>query len=126
MKRLWVAIALLAICFGIGIYEYSAVSKNEQKITQIIESAENYISKKEYKNAYNMSRYALTQWENESKNLNVFLLHSDILVVTENLHTLCEYAQDKNADEFVKICDKTIRQLHSLKESELPLIENLL
>lgn len=126
MKRLWVAIFLLVICFSTGIYEYSAVSKNQMKIAQIIDNAENYISNKEYKEAYNMSRYALIQWENECRILNVFLIHSDTSAVTENLNALCEHAQNKNVDEFAHISDKTKRQLHSLKESELPLFENVL
>lgn len=126
MKRIWVALTLLLICFSIGIIEYSVVNANQQRITQILDSAQTYISNREYKKGHNVCKYALVQWENEKKTLNTFLVHGDVETVSDNISLLCLYAQNKDAKNFSLVLDTTKRQLLCLKESELPLFENIL
>lgn len=126
MKRIWVAISLIIIALVTGITEFCVVKNSYDKYTKLLDTAEDYISRKEYKKALDVCTYTLKEWEDNEKTLNLFLLHSRVDEVTEDIEQLCEYAQNKERTMFSSTCVKAKRQLQHLKMSELPLIENIM
>lgn len=126
MKRIWVAVSLLVIALSFGIAEFTIVNKNYEKFVAMLDSAEIHISNREYKKAYEVCTNTLEQWEETEKTLNLFLLHSKVDEVTEDISQMCEYAQNKETALFSSTYAKTKRQLLHLKMSELPLIENIM
>lgn len=126
MKRIWVALSLIALALTLGIVEMCIVSNSYSKYNQLLDTAEGYISNREFKKAYDVCTYTLNEWEDNEQVLNLFLLHSRVDEVTEDIAQLCEYAQNKEKTMFSATCVKTKRQLLHLKMSELPLIENII
>ncbi len=126
MKRIWVALSLIVFAISLGIAELCIVSNSYSKYNDLLNKAEYYISNKEYSEAYEICKYTLNEWESNEKTLNLFLLHSRVDEVTEDIAMLCEYAQNKETTMFSSTCVKAKRQLLHLKMSELPLIENII
>lgn len=126
MKRLWVAVILLLICGAFSTAEFITVRKNCDYYTQLLDTAEAYISSKEYSEASAIIESAQHQWESTQKTLNVFLLHEEAESIGENLAQLNENANEKDRAKFKSVADKIKRQLLRLKQSELPDFENIL
>lgn len=126
MKRIWVAISLIVVALSLGITEMFVVSKSYSKYSELLNTAEQHISNKEFNKAYDMCAYTLNEWEENEQILNLFLLHSNVDEVSEDIAQLCEYAQHKEKAMFSSTCVKAKRQLLHLKMGELPLIENIM
>lgn len=92
----------------------------------MIDTAEEYFSDKEYKIAYEISENAKSTWQINAKKLNLFLSHSKVEEIEESLEELSNAAQNKDAEQFYALHRKTKRQLLSIKESELPKLENII
>ena len=126
MKRLWVAISLLAISIFFATFENIMVLKNYNRFTPILEKAEEYCSKNEFSKAYETIESAQLVWEKKSKVLNSLIDHTHVDNINESFFQLLESAQKQEQVEFLSICNKTKRQLLSMKESELPSFDNIM
>ena len=126
MKRLYVAIALIVISLSFAVSEYILIQKSYKDFYPVIEKAEKYCSEKEFSDAFKTINYAQTEWDKKSKLLNSFIDHTHTENINENYFQLLEMAQKKEDVEFLSLCEKTKRQLLSLKESELPSFDNIM
>lgn len=126
MKRLWVAISLLALSIFFATFEYITVLKNYEEFTPVLEKAEYYCSDKEYSKAFDTIEQAQLSWDKKSKVLNSLIDHTHTESINESFFQLLESAQKQDSVEFLSICNKTKRQLLSLKESELPSFDNIM
>lgn len=126
MRRLWIAVALLLICGGLSTMEYVTIQRNCDFLTTSLSTAENYISKGEYKEAISFIEKVQQEWENSERKLKIYLLHNETETITENLSEIKEYAQEKKPTKYMEVSNKTKRQLLRMKQSELPDLENIL
>ena len=126
MKRLWVAISLLAISIFFATFENIMVLKNYNRFTPILDKAEEYCSENEFLKAYETIESAQLVWEKKSKVLNSLIDHTHVDNINESFFQLLESAQKQEQVEFLSICNKTKRQLLSMKESELPSFDNIM
>ncbi len=126
MKRLWVAISLLAISFIFATFEYITVLRNYEKFTPVLEKAEEYCSNEEFSKAFDTIEEAQLSWDKKSKLLNSLIDHTNTENINESFFQLLESAQKQESVEFLSICNKTKRQLLSMKESELPSFDNIM
>lgn len=126
MKRLWVAILLLVISIFFATFENITVMNNYKKFTPILEKAEQYCSDKEFSKAFDTIKQAQLSWDKKSKVLNSLIDHTHTENINESFFQLLESAQKQEGVEFLSICNKTKRQLLSMKESELPSFDNIM
>ena len=126
MKRLWVAILLLVISIFFATFENITVMNNYKKFTPILEKAEQYCSDKEFSKAFDTIKQAQLSWDKKSKVLNSLIDHTHTENINESFFQLLESAQKQESVEFLSICNKTKRQLLSMKESELPSFDNIM
>ena len=126
MKRLWVAISLLAISIFFATFENIMVLKNYNRFTPILDKAEEYCSENEFSKAYETIESAQLVWDKKSKVLNSLIDHTHVDNINESFFQLLESAQKHEQVEFLSICNKTKRQLLSMKESELPSFDNIM
>ena len=126
MKRLWVAISLLAISLIFATFEYIMVLRNYEKFTPVLVKAEEYCSKEEFSKAFDTIEKAQLSWDKKSKVLNSLIDHTHTENINESFFQLLESAQKQESVEFLSICNKTKRQLLSMKESELPSFDNIM
>lgn len=126
MKRIWVAITLLIIAFIFSITEFIYVDICYNKYTKLLKDCKNYISTKEYSDAYETCKHTLSEWENTEKTLNIFLIHGEVDSITESIAQLKICAKNNDTQQFDILYEKAKRQLLSIKKSELPVFENIL
>lgn len=126
MKRLWVAIFLLALSIFFATFENITVLKNYNIFTPILDKAENYCSNEEFSEAFDTIEQAQLIWDKKSKVLNSLIDHTHTENINESFFQLLESAKKQEKVEFLSICNKTKRQLLSMKESELPSFENIM
>lgn len=126
MKRLWVAILLLIISIFFATFENITVMNNYKNFTPILEKAEQYCSDKEFSKAFDTIKQAQLSWDKKSKVLNSLIDHTHTENINESFFQLLESAQKQERVEFLSICNKTKRQLLSMKESELPSFDNIM
>lgn len=126
MKRIWFAILFTFISISIGVFELSYIGYNSSAYIKKIDNSKNLIQQGNYYNAEKEINSALEDFEKTAVLFDIFLAHNDVDDISQNLSELTEFAKTENKAEFNSLCEKTKRQLQSLKDSELPLFENIL
>lgn len=126
MKRLFIAIALIAIALTLSTLEYIYVTKTYDRCITQIDKSYHYFSDKEYSYAYKLCKNAENIWNDSAKIMSFFLVHSQIYNVSSDICELKNCAKNKEEIEFETLYNKTKRQLLSIKKSELPDLENIL
>ncbi len=126
MRRLFIAVAFLLFAISIAITEYSLVSNTFERYVTALDTTQFYISQKEFSQTLTLTETISDNWAESKKKLNTFLFHEDVEQIEENLKELSEYAKLKDTEEYIRLCDKTKRQLLKLKLNELPNLQNIL
>lgn len=126
MKRLHIAVILIALSLAVGVFEVIYVNNTYNKCYNAIEKSKGYFSDNEYTDAYIMCKNAESQWNKSSKTLSIFLVHSQISDVSNTINELKDAVKGKDKKEFSSLYKKTKRQLLFIKKSELPDFENIL
>ena len=126
MKRLYVAISLIIISLFFAVSEYIMIQKCYKDFTPVIDVAQEYCSGKKFQEAYETISLAQEKWDKKSKFMNSFIDHTHTENINENFFQLLEMAQKQEDVEFLSLCEKTKRQLLSMKESELPSFDNIM
>lgn len=126
MKRLILAVSLAVIALGIGIFETVYVGRVADLTAEYVEEAVNLSREKENKKAAEALESAREYWKENSRVMKVFLSHDREREISENLIEIQERIGMEEIEEFYSLCERTKGQLASIKENELPLIENIL
>lgn len=126
MKRLWAAVSLLIVSILFSAIELYLVDVNQENFTYMIKEIEDYYSIKEYKHAYDLCIKTEQNWKNSETKLKTFLLHSEINNISDSISEIKDSIKNEDKKTFYSVCQKTKRQLLSMKESELPNFENIL
>ncbi len=126
MKRIYIAVSLIIITLILSIAEFVIVNKNYKYYSTQLDNALKYIQSDDYTSAKDICDTICTKWEKSQKNLEIFLVHTSLNSLTDNIYELQDLAKDKNKAKFIQLCTKTKRQLLFMKKSELPLFENIM
>lgn len=99
MKNLLIAFSLFFIMI-IGISLSSNFIKQSCTHLQDLNSTlENYITKEDYGNAYNLSISYIDQWKKTSKRLTIFIHHEDLDHIDNELLKLTQYIKTQDKSE---------------------------
>ncbi len=125
MKRLWIAFIIAVftacLCATEMIFTLSLANKTAEYVEQATHAYENGNIQAAQSTFQTISRL----WEKEKSCMDIFLYHETIDHVVTSIAAANKYAETCN-EEFLVECEKIKKQLHSLKESELPKFENIL
>ena len=72
------------------------------------------------------SEKVIKEWDESSKFFDIFLLHEEIEIVSENLEEINEAIKNDDKNRFFEVYAKTRKRLEIIKEDEFPLLENVL
>lgn len=122
MKRLLYAGVLLVIAVILSVVEIVGVNKTIDDYIDKLESLKEPTISLQIDNCKKLS----DEWKDDEKFLNMFLLHDTLDEIGNELNTLEAYAKFGDEGEYNATIDKMKKQLLSLKESELLLLENIL
>ena len=125
MKRLWIALALLALVLVTCIIGISYTQKITSEMTQTVEKAKDAQKRGDVNAAYQLSTTAKNNWREAHRVLCVYMVHSDLEEIDQTLAVLPELCQNGAKDSFLSECDRGLTLLSSLNESVSPSIENI-
>lgn len=125
MKRIYVALILIAITTLLCISEFRLVTDTGNEFIEEIERIERAYDTDKHK-ALMLCTKLSKDWEESASPMDAYLFHDyvdDISINTEKLKFLII---DENTSEFRCTCAEIKKQLESLKKSEIPNLENII
>ncbi len=125
MKRIYIAIVLLLISASVCFSEYTLVKNTSEHYIQKLEYIE-----KEYKldktKALKLCNEFSKELDESASPMDAFLFHDYIDDIRVNAHKLQILLKDDNTSMFKTTCEELKIQLTSLKNSEVPILENII
>lgn len=111
------------LCFT----EYSIVADCQNQFENEIEKIYSLVENGEIKSAVAACDKLNDDWQEKSKTVDMFLNHDLMDNISCQISTLRPYLEDENSRaQFYATAENMKKQLQSLKESELPLAENII
>ena len=126
MKRLWFAAALMAGLLLLSVLGAGLVRNRTQAVVDKLESAQQAGESKDAESAALYTREAAELWEKYTPLLDALVRHEEIHGVGGALEELQVYANLRQPEEFFSRCARLLNDLRHIRESELPLLHNLL
>ena len=125
MKRIIIAVTVIALAFAISFTGYFLVDKSckklENHLSDICVTAQNKNTEKSVK----MSEDAEKLWEDVHGTIESFIRHEETDKLEELIKSLPVYAQQGNMERLEQQADLAIDELHHLIRNEKPLFSNI-
>lgn len=126
MKRIFIAFLLFIIVGIIAAAELGYVTANTDLYISKIELTDKQVYKNNFEEALKMCAELEYKWDKSEKKIDVMLNHDCIDSIGESINKMTSYIQNGSIDMYFAESSKAKKELASIKESEYPLIENLL
>lgn len=126
MKRLWMAVLLMAVlvglCLGNAWYSLTLTRQLAQQLTQ----AQSLVEQDQWEPARIMTQEVYDRWNNHHFYLHVFLRHSDTDQILRTFRQVLQYLQLEELDQYAAANADLTAQLELLAEMEQPSLVNIL
>jgi hypothetical protein len=126
MKRIYIAIAFLLTAFIITAVEIGFISAKADNYISRIEQIDKMILKNDFEDAIVCCEEIDNQWSNSAKRIDLFLIHDYVDDIGSSIAKMRAYVENGSIDMYFAESYYTKKQLASIKESEYPMIENIL
>ena len=126
MARTWFACILLAAIL-LGCLSITwLVDKHTDAAAEIISQAADAAEREKFEEALNTCEKVILYWEEHVALLSSFLRHEDSGSVETQLQQLRSFAQSESKESFLAACAQLTAQMEHIRDSERPLLENIL
>jgi PBP1b-binding outer membrane lipoprotein LpoB len=125
MKRIWIALALLALVIATCVMGICYTREITEKMTQTVQEAKDAEKRGDIDTAYELSITARKDWKNAHNVLCVYMVHNDLEEIDQTLALLPELCLNGAKDTFLSECDRGLTLISSLDESVSPKFENV-
>lgn len=126
MKRIYIAVVLVLLTLCIGALETGYVTAKTDMFIDKIERADKLMKKNEFSEAIRLCQNTEKEWYDNAKSIDMLLIHDYVDDIGLSISKMTSFAESKNTDMYFSESSDAKKQLASIKESEYPLIENLL
>lgn len=126
MKRIYIAIVLFLTALFSGALEAGYITAKADMFIGKIENIDKLLQKSEYSNALSLCRQTEEQWYESAEKIDMLLIHDYVDAIGLSISRMTVYAEQKNAEMYFAESVSAKKELASIKESEYPLIENIL
>lgn len=126
MKRLWIALALLAAVFGWTVYNSCYLGELTGEIGGLLTQAEAQAEVGRWEEAEKLTAAARRRWEEKDLYLHVTLRHADTDEVYTGFREVAEFLTAQEQGEYSAANAKLIAQLELLAEAERLNLKNVL
>ncbi len=126
MKRIRISIILLIISAVVCTVQFIYVYNSSNNFIADIENIEENYRNKDYETALKMSSDTFNKWKRNAGLTNLFLYHDYVDEITSNMEQMAIYAAYRKDVEFFSVSSQLKKQIASLKDSEIPNIENII
>ena len=122
MKRIYIALSLVlaALCFAS--VETGFISGKTDSFIAKIECADRL----EFEDALKICEETEKEWYDNAKLIDTMLIHDYVDNIGLSISRMTAFAQKQNRDMYFAESVQAKKELASIKESEFPLVENIL
>ena len=126
MKRIYIALSLVlaALCFAS--VETGFISGKTDSFIAKIECADRLMSRLEFEDALKICEETEKEWYDNAKLIDTMLIHDYVDNIGLSISRMTAFAQKQNRDMYFAESVQATKELASIKESEFPLVENIL
>ena len=126
MKRLTVALVLLAVVLGATLFHSRYLDRLTGGFCEQLQQAAALAGRENWSRALELTEQTLTEWESQDFYLHVMLRHTDIDAIRQTFHEVIESLRLAEPDQYTAANAKLITQLELLAEAERPDLKNVL
>lgn len=126
MKRLTVALVLLAAVLGATVFHSRHLSRLTDGFCRQLSHAAELAAHDNWPQALELTEQTLTDWEKQDFYLHVLLRHTDIDAIRLTFHEVMEYLRLTEPDQYTAANARLITQLELLAEAEQLNLKNIL
>lgn len=124
MKRVYIAVALLAISVSLCIFEQYTVTTAYEQSTAYIEKAIEYADKKDYKQAEKTCSQLTAYWSEKYPSLTAMIDHGPLDDAGVTINSLEELAKDES-DDLKETLITAKNQIESIYENQKVSLGNI-
>lgn len=124
MKRIVVAVALIAAAVGGSVAVTKSVENKSEKIIDLLQNDRTLIVENQVTDTARTQKIK-SEWESVEGFMATFLPHSEIDTVEIGIKCLADYDEQGLTDEYLETLNECINTLNHIKESEDLCIKNI-
>ncbi len=126
MKRLWIALGLLALLLLLTICHTHSLQHFTNHLTGQLEEAETLVQQEQWEQARQLTQSALDTWNRQDIRLHVLLRHADTDQIHAGFQEVLALLNSREYGEYAAANARLISQLHLLSEAEQLNLKNIL
>ena len=126
MKRLFLALMLLAFCFSTAVFGFFSLKKSCLELKNTLESAAAYIENDNKSAALRALESTGEKWKKQRLVFNIFLDHTTLDTLDSSLPSLSEIFKNGNSEPAFEEIQKNIAVLEDIVEEQRISIGNIL
>ncbi len=127
MRRIYIAIALILISVGIGIFTSGDLKRRGTRHLFNIDKVERYIENREYEKAERLCKKTADEFRlNDSRIMYIYYVHKDLAEIGENLYSMHDFIKNKKDSDYYNISGITKSKLQTIIDKEPLNIQNIL
>lgn len=126
MKRIYITLVFLLIAGCISAVEAGYVSAKADLFISKIEIADKLMRKSNFEEAIELCKKTENEWDDSAKKIDMLLIHDYVDNIGISFSKMRSYAENASPDMYFAESASAKKELASIKESEYPLIDNIL
>lgn len=126
MKRLWIASGLLIVLLAASLVNSWYAGNFTSGLSRRLEQAQALTKQDEWDQAEQITRQVFQDWERGHFYLHVFMRHSDTDQILRAFHSVLQYLELEEMDQYAAANADLVTQLELLSEMEQPTLVNVL
>lgn len=126
MKRIYFSLLLLALSIAGALYQFWYVSSKSDEFTDRMQKIDEYMLQDDFENAVNASRETEEDWSDAANNIDIFLIHDYVDSISLDIAQLSACIENGDPQMYFIKSASIKKGLTSLKESEYPVIANII
>ena len=126
MNRIYIALSLVLAALCLASVETGLISGKTDSFIAKIECADRLMSRLEFEDALKICEETEKEWYDNAKLIDTMLIHDYVDNIGLSISRMTAFAQKQNRDMYFAESVQAKKELASIKESEFPLVENIL
>ncbi len=125
MRRGWIALVMVGLSLILGGVEYFTVTSGVDRCIAMLDEADRHIANNEIADAQSTAERLDRRFAGESVLFDIFMYHSEVSTIANDLAMLRRYAETGEISEFLATSAKAKHELIALKNSKQLRLENV-
>lgn len=126
MKRLWIALLLLALILACTLWNISYLGRFTEQVTGVLTEAQAKAETGDWPGAASLTDQAFSLWESREPYLHITLFHSDTDEIYVGFREVMEYIGTQEDGDYAAANAKLIAKLSLLYKMDQLNLENVL